>query len=406
MGRKIKLGTTSFKRFKSFDAVIVSAVRTPIGTFLGDLSTVPAPKLGAAAIKGAVERAGIKGEDVEELYMGNVLQAGQGQAPARQAAIFSGLPEKTICTTVNKVCASGMKSIMLATQSIRLGDQHVLVAGGMENMSLSPYYVQGARSGFKFGNQQLLDALLHDGLTDVYNKFHMGMCGENTAKKHNFTREQQDEYAIMSYKRSAAAWDSGAFDSEIVPVVVNDKSTVVKDSEYSKINFDKLKTLRPAFDKEGTITAANASTLNDGASALVIMSSEKAKALGVKPLAKIRGYGDAEIAPIDFPVAPAYAVPKALAHAGVSVGDIDLWEFNEAFSVVALANMKLLNLEADKVNVNGGAVSLGHPIGSSGARIVVTLLHALRNRGKTLGCAAICNGGGGASAIVIETVDE
>ncbi len=388
------------------EVYIVSAVRTPMGSFNGSLSSVSATRLGAAAIKAAVERAGIKPEEVQEVFMGNVLQAALGQAPARQAAIFAGLPNTVPCTTVNKVCASGMKSIMLAVQSIALGDNEVVVAGGMENMSSVPYYLPNARNGYRLGDGKLVDGLVFDGLTDVYNQYHMGVAAELCAKECGFTREQQDTYAVESYKRSAAAWAAGKFNEEVIPVEIKDRKgnviTVKEDEEYKNVNLEKIPTLKPVFQKDGTVTAANASTLNDGASALVLMSKAKADKLGIKPLAKVVSYADAAQAPEWFTTAPSKALPKALAKAGLKTTDIDFFELNEAFSVVALANNKEMNLDAAKVNVNGGAVSLGHPLGSSGARIIVTLINVLKQNNGKLGAAGICNGGGGASAMVIQ----
>lgn len=389
------------------EVYIVSAVRTPIGSFGGALSSIPATKLGAVAIKGAVAKAGIQPEDVNEVFMGNVLQAGAGQAPARQAAIFAGLPNTVICTTVNKVCASGMKAIMLGAQSIMTGDNEVVVAGGMENMSLVPHYLH-VRNGHKLGNMNLVDGLVFDGLTDVYNNYHMGNAAELCAKECNISREEQDAFAIESYKRAAAAWTTGKFSEEIVPVEVpqrkGDPILFTEDEEYKAVNFAKMAELRPVFQKEGTVTAANASTLNDGAAALVLMSKEKAESMGLKPLAIIRGYSDAAQAPEWFTTAPAKALPKAIAKAGLTADQIDFYEINEAFSVVSLANNKELKLDAGKVNVNGGAVAIGHPLGCSGARIVVTLLHVLKQNNARFGAAGICNGGGGASAMVIEAV--
>ncbi|MCG3164818.1 MAG: Acetyl-CoA acetyltransferase [Bacteroidia bacterium] len=391
------------------EVYIVSAVRTPMGSFNGALSSVSATRLGAAAIKAAVEKAGIKPGEVQEVFMGNVLQAALGQAPARQAALFAGLPNTVPCTTVNKVCASGMKSIMLAAQSIALGDNDVVVAGGMENMSSVPYYLPNARNGYRLGDGKLVDGLVFDGLTDVYNQYHMGVAAELCAKECGFTREQQDAFAIESYKRSAAAWQAGKFNDEIAPVEIKDRKgnvvLVKEDEEYKNVNLEKIPTLKPVFQKDGTVTAANASTLNDGASALVLMSKAKAEKLGIKPLAKIVSYADAAHAPEWFTTAPSKALPKALAKAGLKTTDIDFFELNEAFSVVALANNKEMNLDAAKVNVNGGAVSLGHPLGSSGARIIVTLLHVLKQNNGKLGAAGICNGGGGASALVIENLN-
>lgn len=384
---------------------IVSAVRTPMGSFQGALSSVPAPQLGATAIVGALNAAGVAPDAVEEVYMGNVLQAGVGQAPARQAALGAGLGPNVPCTTVNKVCASGMKAIALAAQTIALGDADVVVAGGMENMSSVPHYLDG-RKGVKFGNIKVQDGMLLDGLTDVYNATHMGNCAELCAREKNVTREEQDAFAIESYRRATEAWDGGKFDAEVVPVSVpqrrGDDIVVDRDEEYTNVRLDKIPSLRPAFDKEGTVTAANASTLNDGASALVLASEEAVAKHGLKPLAKILATADAAQAPEWFTTAPSLAVPKALNKAGLSTGDVDLWELNEAFSVVGIANNRELGLDPTNVNVHGGAVALGHPLGSSGSRIVVTLLHALRDRGLSKGAAGICNGGGGASAIVIE----
>lgn len=386
---------------------ILSAVRTPMGSFLGSLSTVPAPQLGAVAIRGAVERAGIKPEDVQEVFMGNVLQAGLGQAPARQAALGAGLTHEVPCTTVNKVCASGMKSLALAGAAIVNGDADIVVAGGMENMSQVPHYLDG-RKGAKFGDLKVRDGMLLDGLTDVYNATHMGNCAELCAKDHNISREDQDAFAVESYTRAAQAWEGGAFAEEVVPVSVpqrkGDPVIVAEDEEYKQVRMDKIPALRPAFQKDGTVTAANASTLNDGASAMVLASAEAVERLGLKPIAKLVAAADAAQAPEWFTTAPAKALPKALGKAGWTAEDVDLWELNEAFAVVGLANNKLLGLDATKVNVNGGAVALGHPLGSSGSRIMVTLLHALRARGLKRGAAGICNGGGGASAMCIELV--
>lgn len=385
--------------------VIVSAVRTPIGSFLGSLSTVPAPQLGAAAIKGALDKIGLKPEMVDEVIMGNVVQAGVGQAPARQASRFAGLPDSVIATTVNKVCASGMKAVTQAAQAILLGDAEIVVAGGMENMSLIPHYVQ-MRTGQKFGPATMVDGLQKDGLTDAYDQNAMGVCADLCATEHNISREEQDAFAIQSYERSAKAWEAGKFDNEIVPVAVpqrkGDPIMVTKDEEYTNVRLDKIPSLAPVFTKEGTVTAANASTINDGAAAMVLMSEDKAKELGLQPLAYIKGYADAEQEPKWFTTAPAKALPKALAKAGVSKDEVDFFEFNEAFSVVGLANAKILGLDASKVNVNGGAVSLGHPLGCSGARIIVTLINVLAQNDGKIGAAAICNGGGGASAIVLE----
>jgi acetyl-CoA C-acetyltransferase len=388
------------------EVVIVSAVRTPIGSFAGALSGISAPKLGATAISGAIKRAGIQPTDVEEVLMGNVLQAGIGQAPARQAAIFAGIGDHVPCTTINKVCSSGMKAIMMAAQSIKAGDADIIVAGGMENMSAVPHYLMSGRNGVKLGNIPMVDGLVNDGLTDVYNDQHMGLCAELCAAEHNFSREDQDAFALESYKRSAAAWEAGKYANEVVPVAVpqrrGDDIIVDTDEDFSKVRHDKVPTLRPVFKKDGTITAANASNINDGACAMVIMSADKAAELGLKPMAKITGYADAAHEPEWFTTAPAKALPKALAKAGVRLNDVDYFEFNEAFSVVGLANMKILGLDAAKVNVNGGAVSIGHPLGASGARIVNTLISVLEQNNGKIGAAAICNGGGGASALVIE----
>lgn len=385
--------------------VIVSAVRTPIGSFMGALSAIPAPKLGAIAIKAALEKINLKPELVDEVLMGNVVQAGNGQAPARQAAIFAGIPDTTPCTTVNKVCASGMKAVMQAAQAIACGDSEIVVAGGMENMSLIPHYVY-LRNGQKFGPTTLIDGMQKDGLVDAYNQDAMGVCADACATEYKFSREDQDAFAIQSYKRSAAAWEAGKFNNEVVPVQVpqrkGDPITIDKDEEFTNVFIDKIPNLRPAFTKDGTVTAANASTINDGAAALVLMSLEKAESLGLKPLASIEAFADAAQQPEWFTTAPAKALPKALHKAGLSIKDIDFFEFNEAFSVVGLANMKLLNLTDQNVNVNGGAVSLGHPLGCSGARILVTLLNVLQQNNAKLGAAAICNGGGGASAIIVK----
>lgn len=387
------------------EVVVVSAVRTPLGSFNGKLSTVPAPQLGATAIKAAVEKAGIDPQLVQEVYMGCVLQAGMGQAPARQAAKFAGLGDHVPATTVNKVCASGMKAVMLAAQSIMLGDNDIVVAGGMENMSLVPHYLPNSRVGVKYGNINMLDGLAHDGLTDVYHNYPMGNAAELCAKDCNISREEQDAYAIESYTRSSKAWEAGAFKNEVVPVEVpqrrGDAVVVDTDEEFTNVRMDKISSLRPAFIKDGTVTAANASTMNDGAAALVLMSREKAEELGLQPLASIVSFADAAQAPEWFTTAPSKALPKALAKAGLTHADIDLYEINEAFSVVAIANNKEMGIDPAIVNVNGGAVSLGHPLGCSGARILVTLIHALHSRGLTTGAAGICNGGGGASALVL-----
>jgi len=389
------------------EVYIISAARTPIGSFLGSLSSVSATDLGATAIKGAVERAGVSVENIDEVFMGNVLQAGVGQAPARQAALKAGLTNAVPSTTVNKVCASGMKSVMLGVQSILAGDNHIVVAGGMESMSQTPHYIDG-RSGMKFGNITMLDGITKDGLLDVYSKVPMGNCAELCAKEYNVTREDQDAFAVNSYKKSADAWKNGNFTNEVVPVAVPQRKgepvLVVEDEEFKNVFLDKIPTLRPAFDKEGTITAANASKLNDGASALVLASKEAVEKFNLKPIAKIVAYADAAHAPEWFTTAPAKAVDKVLAKAGLAKGDIDFWEFNEAFSVVGIANVKILGLDSERVNVNGGAVALGHPLGNSGSRIIVTLINVLKQRNAKFGGAAICNGGGGASAIVIENL--
>ncbi len=390
------------------EVYIVSAVRTPIGSFGGVLSGVSATQLGATAIKAAVERAGIKPEEVNEVYMGNVLQANVGQAPVTQASIFAGLPNTVPGTTVNKVCASGMKAIMLGAQSIMLGDNDVVVAGGMENMSAVPYYLDKARNGYRLGHAQMIDGLVKDGLWDVYKDYHMGSAAELCATECKISREEQDAYAIESYKRSQEAWAKGLLKSEIAPVTIpvkgKDPIVVSEDEEYKKVDFNKIPSLRPVFDKNGSVTAANASTLNDGAAAVVLMSKEKADALGIKPLAKIRSFADAQQAPEWFTTAPAKALPRAIEKAGLKMSDVEYFEINEAFSVVALANNKEMNLDPAKVNVFGGAVSIGHPLGCSGARIIVTLLNVLQQKNAKIGAAGICNGGGGASAIVIERI--
>ena len=387
------------------EVVIVSAVRTPIGSFMGSLSSIDAPKLGAIAIKGALEKINLNPSSVDEVLMGQVVQAGAGQAPARQAAIFAGIPNTVPCTTVNKVCSSGMKSIMQAAQSIALGDAEIIVAGGMENMSQIPHYYH-ARIAKKFGPAQMEDGMQKDGLIDAYNKEAMGVCADACATEYDFSREDQDAFAIQSYKRSAEAWSRGKFDNEVVPVEVPQRRgepiVVTTDEEFTNVKLEKIPALRPAFTKEGTVTAANASTINDGAAALVLMSKDKAKELGLQPLATIKSYADAAREPEWFTVAPAKALPKALDKANINIDDVDYFEFNEAFSVVGLANMKILGLNDAKVNVNGGAVSLGHPLGCSGARIVVTLLNVLEQNNGKIGAAAICNGGGGASALILE----
>ena len=388
------------------EVVIVSAVRTAMGSFGGVFSNVSATKLGAAAIKGAIEKCGINKDIIDEVFMGNVLQANLGQAPARQAAIGAGLSDKIPCTTINKVCSSGMKSIMLGAQTILCGDNDVVMVGGMENMSSVPHYLSNSRTGQKLGDIKALDGLVKDGLTDVYNKKHMGLCAETCAKEMNFSREEQDNFAIESYKRSAKSWQEKRFNDEIVNVEVpqrkGDNLIINEDEEYKKVILEKIPNLRPVFEKEGTITAANASTINDGASALILMSKEKANELNLKPLAKIISYADSAHEPEWFTTAPSSAVEKAIKKANIKKSDVDYYELNEAFSVVGLANMKLLEIENKKVNVNGGAVSLGHPLGSSGSRIVVTLINVLKQNNGSIGVAGICNGGGGASAIVIE----
>ena len=385
--------------------VIVSAVRTPIGSFLGNLSTIPAPKLGSIAIKGALDKINLKPELVDEVLMGNVVQAGTGQAPARQAAIYAGIPDTVPCTTINKVCASGMKTVMQATQAIALGDAEIIVAGGMENMSLIPHYYH-ARTATKFGPATLEDGMQRDGLVDVYDQNAMGVCADLCATEYDFTREDQDAFAIQSYERSTAAWKSGKFNNEVVPVIVPQRRgepiIVSEDEEFKNVRMDKIRSLRPAFSKDGTVTAANASTINDGAAAMILMSEEKANELDIKPLATIKSYADAAQEPKWFTTAPAKALPKALSKANIKIDDVDFFEFNEAFSVVGLANMKILGLPDDTVNVNGGAVSLGHPLGCSGARIIITLINVLEQNNAKIGAAAICNGGGGASAIILE----
>jgi len=385
--------------------VIVSAVRTPIGSFMGSLSSVTAPQLGAAAIKGALEKINLDPNLVDEVLMGNVIQAGVGQAPATQATLFAGLPNTIPTTTVNKVCASGMKAVMQGAQAIMNGDAEVVVAGGMENMSLIPHYVH-MRNGVKFGPTSLVDGMQKDGLTDAYDGNAMGVCADLCATEYSISREEQDAFAIQSYERSAKAWAEGKFDNEVIPVSIPQRRgepiIFAKDEEFTNVKLDKIPTLNAVFTKDGTVTAANASTINDGAAALVLMSEEKAQSLGIKPLAYIKSYADAAQEPKWFTTAPAKALPKALDKAGISISDVDYFEFNEAFSVVGLANAKILGLENDKVNVNGGAVSLGHPLGCSGARIIVTLINVLEQNNAKIGAAAICNGGGGASAIVIE----
>ncbi len=389
------------------EIVIVAAVRTPIGSFMGSLSNVPATKLGAAAIKGALEKINLSPDKVDEVLMGNVLQANEGQAPAKQAALYAGIPDSVPCTTINKVCASGMKTIIMAAQAIKSGDAEIIVAGGMENMSLVPHY-NYLRKGTKMGPVSMEDGILKDGLINVYDGKHMGTCGDLCATEHNFSRENQDAFAIESYNRSAKAWKTGKFKEEVIPVAVPQRKgepiIISEDEEYKNVILEKIPNLRPVFSKNGTITAANASTLNDGAAAVIVMSAEKAKELNLKPLAKIIGYADASEAPEWFTVAPAKALPKALKKSNIAIENVDYFELNEAFSVVGLANTKLLNLDVKKVNVNGGAVSLGHPLGCSGTRIIVTLLHVLKQNNGKIGAAGICNGGGGASALIIENI--
>ncbi len=388
------------------EVYIVAAVRTPIGSFGGSLSSLTAVQLGAIAVKGAMQTINLDPKQVQEVFFGNVISSGLQQAPATQVAVAAGLGYDIPCTLVNKVCASGMKAIMLGAQSIMLGQNDVVVTGGMESMSNIPYYLMKARYGFKYGNGEVLDGLTYDGLTDVYNRCAMGVCADNTAKEMKITRQEQDAYAINSYKRSAAAWAAGKFKDEIIPVEITGKKGDVtffaEDEEYKNVNFDKIPGLKPVFTKEGTVTAANASTINDGAAAVILMSKEKAKELGITPIAKIRGFADAAQDPMWFTTTPSLAIPKAMKMAGVEKGDVGYYEINEAFSAVALANNQLLKIDADRVNVNGGAVSLGHPLGASGARITITLANVLKQNNSAIGVAGICNGGGGASAIVIE----
>ena len=390
------------------EVVIVSAVRTPIGSFGGCLSSISATKLGAAAIKGAIEKAGIDDKIVDEVFMGNVLQGNLGQAPTRQAAIFAGISKDVPCTTINKVCASGMKSIMIAAQTIMCGDNDVVIAGGMENMSNVPHYLSKGRTGQKLGDMKLIDGMVKDGLTDVYGGVHMGVCAETCAKEMQFSRQEQDNFAIESYNRSTNSWNTGKFTDEVIPVNVPQRRgedvIISEDEEYKNVKIEKIPNLKPVFDREGTITAANASTLNDGASAIILMSADKAAALNIKPIAKIRSYADAAQEPEWFTTAPSKALPIAIEKAGLNINDIDYYELNEAFSVVGLANIKILGLDPNKVNKNGGAVSLGHPLGSSGSRIVVTLINVLKQNNGKIGAAGICNGGGGASAIIIELI--
>ena len=403
----VQTKTTQTNIMNRKEAVIVSVARTPIGSFMGSLSTIPAPKLGAIAIKGALDAINLDPKFVEEVLMGNVISAGLGQAPARQAAIYAGIPNTVPCTTINKVCSSGMKSIMLAAQTIELGNADVVVAGGMENMSAIPHYYH-ARKATKFGAATMEDGVQKDGLVDVYNQVAMGVCADTCAKEYHFSREDQDAYAIQSYNRAASAWSAGKFSEEIVPVEIPQRRgepiLFTEDEEYKNVKMEKIPNLRPVFDKNGTVTAANASTLNDGAAALLLMSSEKAKELAIKPLAKIRSYADAAHQPKWFTTAPAKALSIALNKANLSTSDVDYFELNEAFSVVGLANIEKLGLNNTSVNVNGGAVSLGHPLGCSGARIIVTLLHVLQHNDAKVGAAGICNGGGGASALVVEMI--
>lgn len=390
------------------ELVIVSAARTPIGSFLGSLSSLSAVQLGSVAIEGALNKIKLEKTLINEVFMGNVLQANVGQAPAKQASLGAGIPNNVPCTTINKVCASGMKAVIIGAQSIQAGDNEIVVAGGMESMSQVPYYLTKGRIGNKLGDQKLVDGLLKDGLINVYDRNHMGICADACAEEYNISREEQDAFAIQSYTRSELAWKSGKFNDEVVPVTVpqrkKDPIVISEDEEFKNVNFDKLKQLSPVFQKEGTVTAANASTLNDGASALILMTAEKAKELGLQPLVKIISYADAACEPEKFTIAPSLALPKALKKANLSLDDIDFFEFNEAFSVVGLANAKILNIDSSKVNVNGGAVSLGHPLGNSGSRIIVTLIHVLKQNNAKYGAAAICNGGGGASAIILENI--
>ncbi len=389
------------------DIVIVSMARTPIGSFMGSLSSISATQLGATAIKGALDKINLPANKIDEVFMGNVISAGLGQAPARQAAIFAGIPDTVPCTTVNKVCSSGMKAVMIAAQAIQCGDAEIVIAGGMENMSKTPHYLDG-RKGVKLGNIKMTDGLLVDGLTDVYDQKHMGTCADLCANEYEFTREDQDAFAVQSYKRSANAWKENKFSNEVVPVEIpqrrGDAIIFKEDEEYRNVKMDKIPNLRPVFSAEGTVTAANASTLNDGAAALILMSAEKAKELNLTPIAKIISYADAAGEPQWFTTAPAKALPKALNKANISIDNVDYFELNEAFSIVGLANIKLLGIDGDKVNVNGGAVSLGHPLGMSGARIIMSLISVLEQNNGKIGAAGICNGGGGASAIVIEKI--
>ena len=392
---------------KTKEVVIVSVARTPIGSFMGSLSNIPAPKLGAIAIKGALDKINLNPDLIDEVFMGNVVSAGVGQAPARQAAIFAGIPDTVPCTTINKVCASGMKSVMLAAQSISLGDTEIVVAGGMENMSSIPHYLHG-RQGTKFGPTTLEDGMQKDGLVDAYDKVAMGVCADACATKYGFSREDQDAYAIQSYQRSSEAWKSGKFSDEIIPVEIPQRRgapiLMTEDEEYKNVKMDKIPSLRAAFSKEGTVTAANASTINDGGAALILMSAEKALELKLTPIAKIKSFADAAHEPEWFTTSPSKAIPKALSKANITIDDVDYFELNEAFSVVGLANMKILNIKNECVNVNGGAVSLGHPLGVSGARIIIALTSILKQNNAKIGAAGICNGGGGASAMIIESI--
>ena len=394
-------------KMKTKEVVIVSVARTPIGSFMGSLSKIPAPKLGAIAIKGALDKINLNPNLIDEVFMGNVVSAGIGQAPARQAAIFAGIPDTVPCSTINKVCASGMKSVMLAAQSISLGDTEIVVAGGMENMSSIPHYLHG-RQGTKFGPTTLEDGMQKDGLVDAYDKVAMGVCADACATKYGFSREDQDAYAIQSYQRSSEAWKSGKFSDEIIPVEIPQRRgapiLMIEDEEYKNVKMDKIPSLRAAFSKEGTVTAANASTINDGGAALILMSTEKALELKLTPIAKIKSFADAAHEPEWFTTAPSKAIPKALSKANITIDDVDYFELNEAFSVVGLANMKILNLKSERVNVNGGAVSLGHPLGVSGARIIIALTSILKQNNAKIGAAGICNGGGGASAMIIESI--
>jgi acetyl-CoA C-acetyltransferase len=406
--KSVTVGLRNLSSFKDNDVVVVSFARTPIGKLGGALASQSAPKLGSIAIQEAIKRAGIEKDLIEEVILGNVVSAGIGQAPTRQAVLGAGMKLDTVCTTINKVCASGMKSLMFSALHISGGYRQAMLAGGMESMSNIPYYLLQARSGYRLGNGNLIDGLVHDGLWDVYNNQHMGSCGELCATTFNITREDQDNFAISSYNRAAEAWANGTIAKEVVPVVIDGKKgkvTVEKDEEFTNVQLEKLKTLRPAFKKDGTVTAANASKLNDGAAAFVVTSGKFARDHNLKPLFKIRGFGDAARDPVEFTVAPADAIPRAAKHAGLSVSDIEYHEINEAFSVVPLANAKLMNLDLNRVNVHGGAVALGHPIGCSGARIVGSLYSVLKAKDATIGAASICNGGGGASAIIIERLN-